>query len=143
MLAEGKYKARGTELTWVSSPEKGTTGAVVRCEITEGSEKGQTIDWVGWMTERNAERASEALATFGFDGVTDSTISSNQVQITVTHESYTSKDGRDAKSVRVSWVNPVRSATDRFTKLGAGDAELARKGFRALMAGKKKTTTPF
>src|SRR5271154_1906788 len=114
MIAEGMYKARGTSLSVGKSGQKGTLGATVVFSITQdGPQKGQLIEWTGWLTDGAKGRTGESLVLCGYDGADSTSIGKNEVLLVIEHEDIpadpNNPNAPPRKRARVSWVNdPAR-----------------------------------
>src|SRR5271170_7965138 len=115
LIKEGSYKARGVSIVWGKSENKGTPQVTVAFAIQEGPDKGQILEWRGYMTDGTSERTAESLAICGYEPDApdpDSTIGTNEVVLVVENETYTSAtNGKTYTNPRVKWINdPNRAA---------------------------------
>jgi hypothetical protein len=118
MIAEQTVLAQGLTLIFgKAGNEKGTPCAQVACSLLEGPDKGQTIEYVGWITEATEARTAESLALFGYDGENATTITRNKVALVIEHEDYTTNAGASKKRARVKWVNDPARAGAKFDAL--------------------------
>jgi hypothetical protein len=130
MIAEGMYKARGTSLYVGKSGQKGTLGATVVFGITQdGPQKGQLIEWIGWLTEGAKSRTGEALVLCGYDGTDPASIGKNEVLLVVEHEDVPADPNNPTapprKRAKVAWVNdPARGGMGMVPLDGAEQAQV-------------------
>lgn len=115
MVPKGTYRAKATRGEYGVTPTSGNDFISVAFQIVEdGEQKGQTVGYRGFFTEKAMERTMESLRTAGctFPG-NDITnlegLGSTEVQIAVDHEEYESK-GEKKTAARVAFVNPIGSA---------------------------------
>lgn len=132
MIASGSYKARGTELRFSKSPDKGTECAVVVLRLEDGPDKGAHIEWVGWLTEKTVERTGASLTLMGYDGNDPATVGKNEVSAVVEHESFTRANGEQSVRARVAWINDPNGA-GRFQQMTAPEIAGAKDRLRAAM----------
>lgn len=145
MIAEGIYKARGTSLSVGKSGQKGTLGATVVFNITQdGPQKGQLIEWTGWLTDAAKGRTGESLVLCGYDGTDPATIGKNEVLLVVAHEDYTpdatatNPNPVAQKRAKVQWVNdPNRGGTGMVPLDGAELAQVMQD-LRGLVFAKRE-----
>jgi hypothetical protein len=130
MIAEGMYKARGTSLSVGKSGQKGTLGATVVFSITQdGPQKGQLIEWTGWLTDGAKGRTGESLVLCGYDGADPTSIGKNEVLLVIEHEDIpadpNNPNAPPRKRARVSWVNdPARGGMGMVPLDGAEQAQV-------------------
>jgi hypothetical protein len=106
MIGEGVYRARVLEADFGVSP-KGLKQIGAVFEIRRGPFEGQRLSWWGYLnTKDNAERAVRTMKTCGWDGKSIGTMTRNEVEIVVRHETY---GGRTR--ARIAFVNEVRGLT--------------------------------
>lgn len=105
-ITEGKKKARATSARFIQS-EKGTMGVEVNFVFD-----GETLNWVGWLSEKAIERTMQTLVeTLDFNGddevvpgtsnlKTTSFNTTKEVELVVELETYEGKT-----RPRIKWVN--------------------------------------
>lgn len=110
MIAEGTYIARAISMIFSKSSQKGTPFVAVAFRIeSDGPEKNAIQEWQGWLSDKAEARTAESIRICGYDGENESSISRNQVSITVEHEEYPENSGN--KRPRIRWINdPTRAA---------------------------------
>jgi hypothetical protein len=145
MIAEGLYKARGTSLSVGKSGTKGTLGATVVFSITQdGPQKGQLIDWTGWLTEAAKGRTGESLVLCGYDGTDPATIGKNEVLLVVAHEDYTpdatatNPNPVAQKRAKVQWVNDPNRGGAGMVPLDAAEQAQVMQDLRGLVFAKRE-----
>lgn len=141
MIASGSFKARGTELAYAKSPDKGTPCVTVTVRLEEGPDKGSLIDWVGWLTDRTIARTGESLALFGYDGEDPKTVGLKEVIVVIEHEEYDRTNGEKATRARVAWVNDPNGA-GRFQQMTAPEIAGAKDRLKAAMTAAKAKQPP-
>src|SRR5262245_29064894 len=102
MIEAGTYKAKGRDAV-MGKTSKGVEQVAVSFEILDGPEKGKSITWYGYFTEKTVDRTLESLEHCGWDGESlssHSTACNLEVSIVVTHETFEGKT-----SAKVKWVN--------------------------------------
>ncbi len=130
MIPEGMYKARGLSISTGKSKDKGTLGVTVVFSITqEGEQKGQMIEWTGWLTDKSKARTAESLVLCGFDGADPETVKKKEVLLVVEHEDVPADPNNPnapaRKRARVSWVNdPNRGGMGMVALDGAEQAQV-------------------
>jgi hypothetical protein len=102
---EGTYAGTVSEPVygWLGESKTGTRFIRVPVTITtEGAQKGKTIDWYGYLTDRTQERTIEALEhCFGIDWNWDNiNFAGQEVEVVVEQEEYNGKTSFKAK-----WLN--------------------------------------
>jgi len=139
VISQGNYAGRGTVLELIKSPEKGTPGCRVVMQILDGPDKGQTIEWIGWLSDRTSEKTTAALALMGYDGSDERSVSKRDVVLAIEHEEYTRANGESASRARVAWINdpsgggrlvPMSSTEIAGTKDRLRSAMLALRGVK-------------
>ncbi len=105
-----KAKARVDLCDFGESPEKKSTYVRVVFDITAGEFAGNTYQWDGWFSEKAIERTLQSLkycgCTFPGNDITNLTgIDTNEVEIVLSHEDYTDKEGNQRTAVKVAFVN--------------------------------------
>lgn len=102
--AEGTYLGTVSEPTygWLGESKNGTRFIRVPVTISEGSQKGKTIDWYGYLTDRTQERTVEVLETcFGVNWDWNNiNFTGQEVEVVVEQEEYNGKT-----SFRAKWLN--------------------------------------
>ncbi len=123
MVSIGKHRAVliGGAATLTASQKKGTEGVAGEFQITQGEEKGETVPWTSWLTDKTSERTLQALRACGWKGndLTDLTGLNQEVTIVVEHEE---NDGKTYAKVR--FVNALAVPLDP-SKAKALQARLA------------------
>jgi hypothetical protein len=147
MIPEGNYLARGTSMSEGKSKDKGTPGITVVFSITQdGPQKGQLIEWNGWMTEKSEGRTGESLALCGWDGTDPKTIGAREVLLVVEHEVVPPDPNKPApdpsapprKRAKVAWVNdPARGGAGMVPIEGAEREEVMSR-LRAIVFAKRE-----
>jgi hypothetical protein len=147
MIPEGNYLARGTSMSEGKSKDKGTPGVTVVFSITqEGPQKGQLLEWNGWLTEKSEARTAESLALCGWDGADPKTVGTKEVLLVVEHEVIPPDPNKPApdpnapprKRAKVAWVNdPARGGMGMVPIDGVEREEVMSK-LRALVFAKKE-----
>lgn len=145
MISTGTYRAKAIRpIQWSESPEKHTPGAVVRIKILEGPEgtKDQSIDWVGWLSDKTVERTQESLATMGYDGDDDASVMRNEFEVVIEHETFTRTNGEQDTRPRAAWINKPGGA-GRFDAMGPAEIAGAKARLKAAaLAAKNKSGAP-
>ena len=143
MIAEGMYLARGLSMSDGKSKEKGTLGITVVFLITqEGPQKGQMIEWTGWLTDKTKDRTAQSLVLCGFDGQDPETIKKNEVVLVVEHEDIPADPNNPTapprKRAKVAWVNdPARGGMGMVPLDGAERAQVMQD-LRGLIFAKRE-----
>jgi len=147
MIPEGNYLARGTSMSEGKSKDKGTPGITVVFSITqEGPQKGQLLEWNGWLTEKSEGRTAESLALCGWDGSDPKTISSKEVLLVVEHEVIPPDPNKPApdpsapprKRAKVAWVNDPARGGMGMEPLDGAEREQVMSNLRALVFAKRE-----
>lgn len=104
--AEGTYLGKVTEpmYGWLGENQK-TGTRFIRVPVTistEGAQKGKTIDWYGYLSEKTQERTVEILETcFGLNWNWENiNFAGQEVEVVVEQEEYNGKTSFKAK-----WLN--------------------------------------
>lgn len=109
IIAAGTYKAKAIKAEAGKSANKGTDQVSVLFNIESGPHAGQEITWIGYFTEKTADRTIDSLMICGWDGedyTMFSGVSKNTVDIVVEHETYVHEaSGEERTRARVAWVN--------------------------------------
>jgi hypothetical protein len=143
MIPEGNYLARGVSMSEGKSKDKGTLGITVVFNITQdGPQKGQMIEWTGWLTDKSKARTAESLVLCGFDGTDHKTIGARDVLLVVEHEDVppdpNNPNAPTRKRARVSWVNdPARGGMGMVPLDGAEQAQVMSE-LRGLIFAKRE-----
>jgi hypothetical protein len=77
-------------------------------QITEGDEKGRTLTWYGYFTDKTVERTLESMRFMGWTGedpTNPTNLDANEVEIVVEPEDYTNDKGETKTRSRVRWIN--------------------------------------
>lgn len=142
MIPEGTYKAKAVTAA-LGYTSGGSEQVAVEFEILDDDPEigGRRITWYGYFTERTFDRTIESLQYCGFRGndLSDlSGVTTNEVQIVVTHEEY---NGRI--SARVQWVNRLGGLAIR-SRMSDEDARKfsARMRSKIAAAGGSAATPP-
>ena len=90
---------------FVKSPEKETPGVKVICEYLDGPNKGSTIEWIGWLSEKTVARTGESLALMGYDGSDPASVTKHKFQGVTELEDYTNTAGETKQRPRLQWIN--------------------------------------
>jgi hypothetical protein len=97
----------------------------------EGPQKGQTVEWVGYLTDKTKDRTAESLVLCGFDGTDSTTIGKNEVLLVIEHEDYTpdptptNPNPAAQKRAKVQWINdPARGGAGMVALEGAELAQV-------------------
>src|SRR4051812_22051672 len=104
---KGRFRARAREWDFGES-SKNTEQIAVQFEITEGDEKGRTLTWYGYFTDKTAERTLESMRFMGWTGddpTHPDNLNANEVEIVVEPEEYTNDKGETKIQSRIRWVN--------------------------------------
>lgn len=117
IVPEGRHLAHAVDAALTKSSNKGTEQAEVLFEIDEGENKGRTVGWRGYFSDKTYEKTLEALYAAGLpdSGVPADDVQAIerilekqvQVQIVVEHED--NQDGSKTYA-RVRWVNRIGNA---------------------------------
>lgn len=135
-IAPGNYIARAIKpATLEKSPEKGTPCVRVTFQLADG---GGVIDWKGWLTEKTRDRTVESLEYMGFDGTDLTTVTKNDVQLVIEHETYKNDKGEEKVAPRVQWVN--RLGGSAMSALDAAEEQRIRQDLRGLLLGRQANT---
>jgi hypothetical protein len=125
---------------WGRSKEKGTLQVVVGFEILRGPHAGETISWIGYMTDKTSERTLKALRTCGFTGDDIDAFHAqrpeNEVSIVVEHETY---DGK--ARAKVQWINPPGGNVLVTPPLEASEMRKLSAQLKATLKGYPSITT--
>ena len=120
-------------LEMVASPEKGTPGVRVYCKYIDGPNKDQTIEWIGWLSEKTSVRTGESLANMGYDGEDPSTVTRSKFQGVTEEEEYTKADGSTGSRPRLKWIN----GTSRMVVMSGAELAGAKDRLKAAMLAAK------
>ncbi len=143
MIPEGMYLARGMSMSDGKSKDKGTLGITVVFLVTQdGPQKGQMLEWTGWLTEKSKDRTAQSLVLCGFDGTDPETIKKNEVLLVVEHEALppdpNNPSAPERKRARVSWVNdPARGGAGMVPLDGTERAQVM-SDLRGLIFAKRE-----
>jgi hypothetical protein len=119
-ITNGMYKGRATgEVVLGESSNKGTPFIEVYFDIVEGDNKGWSVRWTSYFSEKTSKRTIESLGFCGWRGDDISEfidgglhgLDSNVVDVVVELEEY-EKDGEKRTAPKVQWVN--RAGGGRF-----------------------------
>ena len=108
-MKPGKYVARATAHRFDASQKTGTECICVTLEVAGDPFDGtadESIEWVGWLTEKSTPRVIRDLKTMGWDCVSFAEMAGlgdEQVEIVVEEEEF---NGRT--SPRVRYVNSLK-----------------------------------
>jgi hypothetical protein len=102
---EGTYAGTVSEPTygWLGESKTGTRFIRVPVTIeTEGAQRGKTIDWYGYLSEKTQDRTIEALENcFGIDWDWNNiTFAGKEVEVVVEQDDYNGK-----VSFKAKWLN--------------------------------------
>ena len=123
----------------VKSPEKGTPGVRVMCGYVDGPNAGQTIEWIGWLSDATVARTAESLANMGYDGSDLTTVTKNSFQGVTEEEEYTNTAGEVKSRPRLKWIN----GASRMVAMSSAEVAGAKDRLKsALIAAKAKTSAP-
>ena len=102
MIEQGTFEAVAIHHEFGTANEK--EQVVVTFSLLEGPDKGKTIAWFGYFTEKAYERTMEALRYCGWKG--DDLMNmgdlEQKVSIVIEHETY-----EGDTNARVKWVNKI------------------------------------
>lgn len=143
MIPEGLYMARGLSMSEGKSKDKGSLGITVVFSITqEGPQKGQMIEWTGWLSDKAKSRTAESLVLCGFDGQDPETIKKNEVSITVQHEDLPVDPNNPTaplrKRARCPWVNDPNRVGIGMVPLDGAEREQVMADLRGLIFAKRE-----
>lgn len=109
---EGSYLGKVSEpiYGWLGESKNGTRFIRVPVTINDGDQKGKTIDWYGYLSEKTQERTIEILETcFGINWNWENiNFAGQEVEVVVEQDEYNGKT-----SFRAKWLNNPNS--DRTT----------------------------
>lgn len=134
MLQSGTYTMQAAgpgEL--MKSPEKETPGVRVICRYLDGPNEGQTIEWIGWLSDKAIARTGESLVNMGYDGEDLSTVTRNKFQGVTEDEEYDKADGSKGTRARLKWIN----GGSRMVAMSAPEATGAKDRLKAAMLAAK------
>jgi hypothetical protein len=143
MIPEGNYLARGMSLTDGKSKDKGTPGMTVVFGITqEGPQKGQMMEWTGYLTEKSQARTAESLVLCGFDGTDYETIKKNEVLLVVVHEDQlpdpNNPNAPPRKRAKIAWINDPNRGGMGMVPLDGSEREQVMANLRGLIFAKRE-----
>jgi hypothetical protein len=139
-IASGTFtmKAAGP-LEFVKSPEKETPGVKVICSYVDGPNVGQTIEWIGWLSDKTAARTSESLGIMGYDGDDPASVTKQPFQGVTEEEEYDKADGSKGTRPRLKWIN----GASRMVPMNVAEMSGAKERIKAAMlAAKAKAAAP-
>jgi hypothetical protein len=145
MIATGTFKARGcSDLEIVKSSKQETPGVRVLLQLLEGPDKGSTIEWVGWVSDKTIERTNESLGFMGYDGENPSSVKNKDVSIVIEKEQYDrqTESGQTVTNEKavVRWINDPNAAGGRFLATTASEqAGIMQRLKAAGLAAKSRT----
>ena len=147
MIPEGNYLGRGASYSEGESKLKGSPGVMVLFSITqkESDQKGQTVEWEGWWSDKAKDRTAESLTLCGYDGVDPNTIGTNEVLLVVVHEVIPPDPANPPppgtpprKRARVAWVNDPERGGSRLVPMDGAKLEVFRADMRGVLAAKRE-----
>ena len=138
MIGEGSFKARGVSASFGKSNTKGTPCVTVTLRLEDGPDKGQLIDWVGWLTDSTKARTAESLALLGFDGSDLKTCGANEIVVVIEHEEYTTEAGEVKQTARVRWINDPARGGSRMQAVTPVEQAAMLADIRGLVLSAKK-----
>ena len=146
MIPEGNYLARGISMSDGKSKDKGTLGITVVFNVTQdGPQKGQMLEWTGWLTDKAKARTAESLVLCGFDGTDPKTIGTREVLLVVEHEDVPPDPNNPPapgtpprKRARVSWVNDPARGGMGMTPLDGAESAQVMADLRGLVFAKRE-----
>ena len=95
---EGRFRARAVEGAWGH-----TSNGVVQVAVMFELETGAKLTWYGYMTEKAEERTMNSLIACGVtDLETLEGVDSNDVEVTIEHDTY-----NDKTRAKIAWVNAL------------------------------------
>lgn len=101
----GTFKAKAKRFS-ADPSGNGTPRVSVEFEVTDGPERGQSIWWDGWLTDKAQERTCESLVHAGWTGADFETLpglGTKDVDLVVEEEEW--PVGSGTKRAKVKWVN--------------------------------------
>jgi hypothetical protein len=143
MIPEGNYLARAMSMAAGESSQKKSPGITVVFSITQDCpQKGQIMEWTGWLSEAAKARTAESLVLCGFDGHDPETVKKNEVLLVVEHEDVppdpNNPNAPPRKRARISWINdPARGGGGMVPVDGAKQAQVF-SDLRGLIFAKKE-----
>lgn len=138
MIGAGTFKARGVSAALGKSNQKGTPCVTITFRLEEGPDKGQMIDWVGWLTEATKARTAESMAICGFDGADLKTCCAKDVVLVLEHEEYTNTAGEKKVAARVRWVNDPSRGGARMQGVTPVEQQVMLADLRGLVLAAKQ-----
>jgi len=114
----------------------------VRCEYLEGPNKGQSIEWIGWLSEKTVARTGESLEIMGYDGSDPETVTKNTFQGVTELEDYTNTAGETKQRPRLQWINGASRMVAMNAAEVAGAKDRLKSALMALKAKAGKPATP-
>jgi hypothetical protein len=128
------------------SKDKGTPGITVVFSITqEGPQKGQMLEWNGWMTEKSEGRTAESIALCGWDGTDPKTVGAREVLLVVEHEPIPPDPNKPVdpnapprKRAKVAWVNDPARGGMGMVPLEGAEREQVMSRLRGLVFAKRE-----
>ena len=137
MIGTGSFAAKAVSpLEFIKSPEKGTPGVKVVVELQAGENKGERIDWIGWLTDATTARTGESLTLMGYDGSDPASIQRKEFIAVIEHEQYTNKAGESKTRPRVSWINDP-SGGGRLDPMSGAEVAGAKERLKAALTAAK------
>jgi hypothetical protein len=134
-IEPGKYIGRATAAVR-SRSSNGNERVVVSFVITQGKYDGKICTWLGYLTEKTADRTLESLRTCGWTGNDIDNldgIEANEVELDVRHN----QNPETGKThVEVRWVNALGGFRNRMS---SNDAFAARIRDRLAVLDKKRS----
>jgi hypothetical protein len=134
MIPEGTYRARAVEGA-LGRTSKGTEQVALQFTVVDGEQKGHSITWYGYFSEKTLERTLESLEYCGWEGddLSDLTgIDRNEVSIVVEHE----QDEQGQVRARIRWINSGGGIAMK-ERMDEGDAKAFAQRMRGAVLGRR------
>jgi hypothetical protein len=153
--SDGKFRAKARDVMVGESGVKHTPYVGVLFEVLdEGENKGERIEWKGWLGDKSAERTIESLRHCGWQGDDIGSfatgkmdgLDTNEVELVVEMKPYegTNESHKGKLFPEVRWVNKLGGSRGLRKEEGLDAVKAAQLGerFRGLALAVKPAASP-
>ncbi len=148
-IENGTYRAKASGACVLgTSKAKGTPFIELYFKISGGEADGKLVRWTSYFTDNTSERTIQALVLMGWQGddlseFEDGTLhglDSNEVDIVVENEEFTTDAGETRQSPRVQWVNRPGGRLNVEGAMNTAAAKTFSERMRGLVLNVRKGT---